>query len=64
MKIKKIHHRYEKFELEIEDIDIPQNTIVGLVGANGAGKTTMMYLLSGIKRANVAIQTDGIEVNA
>lgn len=61
MKIKKIHHRYEKFELEIEDIDIPQNTIVGLVGANGAGKTTMMYLLSGIKRANVAIQTDGIE---
>lgn len=59
MKIKKIHHRYENFELEIGEINLPEKSVVGLVGANGAGKTTMMYLLSGIRKANVTMQVEG-----
>lgn len=59
MQIKKIHHRYKNFELEIGEINLPEKSVTGLVGANGAGKTTMMYLLSGMRKANVTMQAEG-----
>lgn len=34
--------------LDIPDLQIPQGSIYGLIGANGAGKSTMLRLISGV----------------
>lgn len=53
MKIVQIKHSYnEKFEFDIKNISLAENSIIGLVGENGAGKTTMMSILSGYLKAN------------
>lgn len=52
MLIKRIEHEYEDFKLDISDVEIKKNSIIGLVGKNGAGKTTFMEILAGYKKAN------------
>lgn len=43
---KKVNKYYNKFHaLKNISFDIPKNTIVGLIGANGSGKTTMIKCL-------------------
>jgi len=34
--------------LDVDELTIPNNTIVGLLGANGSGKTTLINCLSGV----------------
>lgn len=56
MYIKKIQHEYNNFTLALEEINLTENKIIGLVGENGSGKTTMMSLLSGFLQANRAFE--------
>lgn len=53
--VKKLSHRYS-VQWAIKDInfDIKKNGIYGLLGANGAGKSTIMNIMCGVVR-----QTDG-----
>ncbi|MBS5081076.1 MAG: ATP-binding cassette domain-containing protein [Clostridiales bacterium] len=60
MLIKKIEHSFESFELNILDIELKENSINGLVGKNGAGKTTFMEILSGFRKANMAFEVEGL----
>lgn len=41
---------YSRFTLGPIDLAVPAGTIVGLVGENGAGKTTALKILSGVNR--------------
>ncbi|WP_373193659.1 ATP-binding cassette domain-containing protein [Enterococcus sp. RIT-PI-f] len=52
MYIKKITHNYPSFCLDVSDIEIESNKIIGLIGENGAGKTTFMNLLANIEQSN------------
>ena len=44
--------RYGEFELSIPDLDIESGTALGLVGNNGAGKTTFLRLVLDLIRAD------------
>ena len=44
------------------EIDVPRGTIVALLGANGAGKTTMLRALSGMIPGTGTIRLDGRDV--
>ena len=56
---------YEKDRPVIEDLSfrIERGESVGLIGANGAGKSTVMKLLLGLIAGEGKILVDGIEVN-
>ena len=54
--IKNLTKRYDVFEIESLSIDIPKGTIMGLIGQNGAGKTTIIKSILGM------IRTDGGEI--
>ena len=56
---------YEKDRPVIEDLSfrIERGERVGLIGANGAGKSTVMKLLLGLLSGEGKILVDGIEVN-
>ena len=55
--------RYDGFELSIPDLDIESGTAFGLVGNNGAGKTTFLRLVLGLIRADAGtVELDGKEV--
>ena len=56
---------YEKDRSVIEDLSfrIERGESVGLIGANGAGKSTVMKLLLGLLSGEGTILVDGIEVN-
>ena len=55
---------YEKNKPVIKDLSfcIGDGEAVGLIGANGAGKSTVMKLLLGLLPAEGKIQVDGLEV--
>jgi len=48
MKISNVRKSFEKFSLHIENLDIPEGKIYGIIGPNGCGKTTAMKLMAGI----------------
>ena len=56
---------YEKDRPVIEDLSfrIERGESVGLIGANGAGKSTVMKLLLGLLSGEGKIIVDGVEVN-
>jgi len=52
--------RYDDFELSIPDLEIESGTALGLVGNNGAGKTTFLRLVLDLIRADDgSVQLDG-----
>ena len=55
--------RYGDFELSIPDLDIKPGTALGLVGNNGAGKTTFLRLVLDLIRADDGqVHLDGAPV--
>ena len=44
-----VKKEYEDFTLEL-DMHIPENRVIGLIGANGAGKSTTFKLMLGLIR--------------
>ena len=52
--------RYDNFELSISDLSVGSGTVFGLVGNNGAGKTTFLRLVLDLIRADAGtVQLDG-----
>ena len=64
IELKSVTKNFDNFKvLENIDLTIPKGSAFGLLGSNGAGKSTILRLLSGIYKAedgNVLI--DGEEV--
>lgn len=56
IEIRNLCKNYKDFSLNINSLDIPKGCIMGLIGSNGAGKSTM------IKAILDLIQTDGGEI--
>lgn len=56
IEIRNLSKNYKDFSLNIESLDIPKGCIMGLVGSNGAGKSTM------IKAILDLINIDGGEI--
>ncbi|WP_282919855.1 ATP-binding cassette domain-containing protein [Ignavigranum ruoffiae] len=52
LSITNIQHQYSHFELDVENLNLCENKVYGLIGRNGAGKTTFMDTLSGHIVAN------------
>ena len=51
IEIKNLKKKYDdKFELGKIDISIPKGVIVGLIGENGAGKTTSLECIEGFRK--------------
>lgn len=61
-----VSFEYEKGKPVIEDVSfrIEKGESVGLIGANGAGKSTIMKLLLGLATGNGRICIDGMDVNS
>lgn len=65
LEFKKVSFAYEPDHPVINDISyqIKEGDCVGLIGANGAGKSTIMKLLLGLQFGSGEISIDGISVN-
>lgn len=61
MVIKELYAKRGSFELFIKDLALKKGTIIGLVGANGAGKTTFMEELAGYGRKASRLYMQGME---
>jgi len=48
MRISNVKKSFEKFSLHIDDLDVPEGKIYGIIGPNGCGKTTAMKLMAGV----------------
>lgn len=62
LSLENVKKRYGSFELDMS-FDIPRGSIVGLVGRNGAGKTTCIKLIGGaIKKEGGRVELFGYEI--
>lgn len=50
LRISGLKKRYKNFEMDGVTFDIPQGSIVGLIGENGAGKSTIIKSILGVTR--------------
>lgn len=50
--VKNVCKNYKEFKLDNVSFDVPAGTIVGLIGENGAGKTTIIKSILGITNAD------------
>jgi len=48
MKISNLKKSFNKFSLCVEELEIPEGKIYGIVGSNGCGKTTLMKVMAGL----------------
>lgn len=48
VQLRGVHKRYPHFALEDVALDVPTGTIMGFIGANGAGKSTTMRIIMGL----------------
>ena len=48
MRISNVKKSFDKFSLHIENLEISEGKIYGIIGPNGCGKTTAMKLLAGV----------------
>lgn len=62
LEINGLNKKYEDFELKDISISIPKGTVVGLIGENGAGKsTTIKLILNEISRESGDIKIFGLD---
>ena len=64
LEIKNLNKKYDNFSLKNINIELPKGMIMGLIGENGAGKsTTIKAILNTIKRDSGEIKIFGIIKN-
>ncbi|MGZ4012145.1 MAG: ATP-binding cassette domain-containing protein, partial [Flavisolibacter sp.] len=66
LKVKNIEVRYSRVILVLKGIslEVPDGSIIAMLGGNGAGKTTTLKAISGLLRTEEGEVTDGgIEFN-
>ncbi len=67
LQLKNIYHAYpnaDKFSLKDVSVDIPLHATIGIVGASGGGKTTLVDIILGLlKQQNGKILVDGQEIS-
>jgi branched-chain amino acid transport system ATP-binding protein len=63
---RRVHAGYDEIEvLRGIDVEVRMGELVAVLGANGAGKTTMMRALSGLLRpTGGSIKLDGVEISS
>ena len=47
LEIERLEKKYKNFSLDKVSFNIPEGSIMGLIGENGAGKSTIMNLITG-----------------
>ena len=52
VQLDRVMKKYGSFALEL-NMEIPENQVTGLIGANGAGKSTTFKLMLGLIRPDV-----------
>lgn len=52
LKVRGLQKSYEDFQLQNIDLELPSGQVMGLVGANGAGKSTILRILVGLIKAD------------
>lgn len=63
LKIKNVNKKYKDFSLKDVSFEIEDGTIMGLVGANGAGKSTIINCILGITKYTGEITIGGKKVD-
>lgn len=64
IEIRNLNKSYKSFKLNDASFDLAPDKITGLIGANGAGKTTILKILIGlVKRESGEISIDGNKVS-
>ena len=60
LEIEKLTKNYKKFSLDNISFTLPEGAIMGLIGENGAGKTTIINLITGaVKKSGGKIKIFG-----
>ena len=62
IKVKNLNKKYEGFELKNISFEIPEGSIVGLIGENGEGKTTTIKSILNIIKSEGEIQVFGKDI--
>ena len=52
LSIKNYSKHYKNFDIENLSFDIPDGTVVGLIGENGAGKSTIIKSIPGVDHSD------------
>ena len=52
LQVKEIHKQYPQFLLDKINFELPEGAIMGLIGENGAGKSTTMRIILGMAQAD------------
>lgn len=63
LQIKNVNKNYKDFSLKDVNFEIEQGTIMGLVGANGAGKSTIINCILGITKYDGEITAYGRKID-
>ncbi len=63
LKLKNVDKEFDKFKLKNISFELPRGYIMGLVGQNGSGKTTIINLVLGLYKVNSgSIYIDGKDI--
>lgn len=59
IEIKNLRKEFKDFDLDIENLEIPEGAVLGLIGENGAGKTTLLKCILDLYRYDGDIRVFG-----
>ena len=63
IEINNLRKEFKDFDLDIENLEIPEGAVLGLIGENGAGKTTLLKCILDLYRYDGDIKVFGEEIH-
>ncbi|MBS6611163.1 ABC transporter ATP-binding protein [Peptoniphilus lacydonensis] len=63
IEIKNLNKEFKDFELNIKNLEIPKGAVIGLIGENGAGKTTFLKCILDLYKYDGEIKIFGEKVH-
>lgn len=63
MQIPVMSKKFDRFSLQVNGGDIRAGEVIGVVGANGIGKSTFAQLLAGVVKPDVGEMTDTVRIS-